>query len=384
MDTGPLLAYPLMCSTVNNITINGGTIQVEHFAEVGSKGATLSGTGASIGGGYRTDVNNLVINGGNISNTTSTYLPGTGIGAGEEGDAVIKITGKDTKIDVKAKYVGIGAHAEHITDFDIPIPDDPPSPGDSEDEPVADGDNTGWFGDVKLDITGGDIKVTSEKVCLGGGREDSGKGYIEIDGGNLDLTSNAASAGPVIGPSIYNGRLARITIRGGIINAHRKYRKGNVDEHVACIGNAHHPDLSEHLQNNSIVNMIEFTGGTVRVTDEDSSGNTILGTVGGNQGEDYDRDYTWVSITGGNICAKMLDGDKTKPWSALKEKDGVQVYCQKIDLKVGTQYEDRDKTGVTDSSILLGDGTEYDYGKTDCFLFKESPEFWFWLPKNAS
>ena len=391
VDTGPLLAYPLFCSTAKNITINGGKIEVEHFAEVGSKGATLSGTGASIGGGYRTDVENLVINGGEISNRTSTYRPGTGIGAGEEGDAQIKITGGT--IDVMAEYVGIGAHAVHITDADIPVPDpDPPSPGegdDGEDPEPNDGDNTAWFGDVRLDITGGDIKVDSNKVCLGGGIPESKKAYVEIDGGTLDLNSSGKLTGPVIGPGIPSGKLTRISIRGGVINARRAYNRHNTEEHVAMIGNAHHPDLSEHLNSNSVVNMVEISGGTIKLTEKGENGSTKPGAIGGNQGVNYKRDYTWVAITGGNICASMLDGDKTRPWNALKEADGVQVHLQKITLRPGTQYTDRDAFKVKSGQYIQKDGTEYEYGLKDCYLFKESlapdpePQLWFWLPDSV-
>ncbi len=386
--TGRLLAYPLLCSSAKNITIKGGKVTVKHFGKVGAEGETLSGTGASIGGGYRTDVENLVISGGTVSNAESDFLPGTGIGAGEEGNAGIRITGGD--INVKAEYVGIGAYAIAETDFDIPVSEGTAAQGETDADEEGDpdsleGKNSGWFGDVCLDITGGNIKVNSNMVCLGGGIPDSKKAYVEITGGHLDLTGGIRLSGPVIGPAIYKGKLTRISIRGGVINAHRKYHKGNVNEHIAVIGNAHHPTLSEHLNSNSIVNMIEFSGGTVQVTDEDAEGKTIVGTIGGNQGAKYNRDYTWVAITGGNICAETLDGDSTKPWSALKEQDGVRVYCQRISMnELNRQYDSRDAFPVSSGQFVLDDAKDYAYGLKDCNLFTHrEQQLWFWLPENV-
>ncbi len=382
--TGAISKYPLLCSEANNIQINGGKVRVEHFAEVGSKGATKSGTGASIGGGCRSDVHNLVINGGDISNTTSQYRPCTGIGAGEEADAWIKITGG--KIDVKARQVGIGAYAEEETDASVPDPPDPPksdtdSGTDSDTPaPVGDGSNTAWYGDVHLDITGGDIKVDSDKTCLGGGKPGSKDGYVEIDGGTFDLYSGAKLTGPVIGPACYVGKLRRITIRGGRINAHRELMENNTKEHVAMIGNAHHPDKQMHRYNNSIVEYIEITGGTVRLKE----GSDQIGTIGGNKGKENNRDYSTVIINGGNVRAKILDSDSNTPVDKLNSDDAVPVYCQKIDMQIGTQYVDRDEPNpVQAAQLLLNNGDEIDYGLNDCFMFEEDPELWFWLPGEA-
>ena len=182
--------------------------------------------------------------------------------------------------------------------------------------------DTAWLGDVKLKINGGDIKITSDKECLGGGAPDNKKSYVEINGGNLDLHSKAITYCPVIGPTCYKGKLVRITINGGIINAHRDYNSYNDEHHVPMIGTPHYPSLTDHLANNSIVNKIEITGGTIRLTETNDK---KPGKIGGNKGVDYNRDYTDVYISGGNIYANMLD-DRIP----LDESGGNKLKCYKI------------------------------------------------------
>ena len=353
VDTGPLFSCAVMCGQANNITINGGNITIGHFAVVGSKGATLSGMGAGIGSGYCGTVDNLVINGGNITVDKDYHYPYVGIGGGEEGDAkYIEINGGN--IDLEVKQVGIGTFAIKETDV------------------LGD---TAWLGDVKLKINGGDIKITSDKECLGGGAPDNKKSYVEINGGNLDLHSKAITYCPVIGPTCYKGKLVRITINGGIINAHRDYNSYNDEHHVPMIGTPHYPSLTDHLANNSIVNKIEITGGTIRLTETNDK---KPGKIGGNKGVDYNRDYTDVYISGGNIYANMLD-DRIP----LDESGDNKLKCYKIKLNGDTTYSERDFANVEEEKIVTRDNDAIAYGIKDCRVFKASPELWFWLPEDS-
>ena len=353
VDTGPHFSSALKCAKADNITINGGNITIGHAAVVGSKGATLSGMGAGIGGGYCSDVSNLVINGGNITVDSKYHYPYVGIGAGEEGDAnYIEINGGN--IDLEVKQVGIGTFATKETDIL---------------------GSTAWLGDVRLKINGGDIKITSDKQCLGGGAPENKKSYVEINGGNLDLHSKAITPGPVIGPTCLKGKLMRITIHGGIINAHRDYLAENDERHAPIIGTPHYPNLSDHLSNNSIVEKIEITGGTVYLTE---GSDKKPGKIGGNKGVDYNRDYTNVYISGGNIYANMLD-DRVP----LNRSGGKNLKCHKIKLNGDTHYSERDAANVIESQFTTKDDESYEYGIKDCRVFKNSPELWFWLPEHS-
>ncbi len=394
--------YPTLGSEANNIVISGGKITTKHYRNLGKPNVTYSRGGASIGGGYRTDVHGLVITGGEIDITTDSTWPNkpdVGIGAGEEGDAEVKITGGTIRID--AAKVGIGAYATAETDYSIIIPDPIPSPGldgsplpddsgnaaeesveQSEiEDSIIGGSSSIWFGEAKVDILGGNITIDSDSVCIGGTKPDSNKGYVEIDGGTLNLHSH--SYGPAIGPwsvSQVQGKLHRITIRGGTINAH----VDNNGDRYAVIGCPYYTSISDRNFRNSFVDYIEFTGGTVRVTQGDYD-NPVIGRIGGNKGDDaYSKAYSKVVINGGNVYAALLDNESSRPVNSL-DKNAVPVYLQKIRLKGGDTWAGTE-ANVTDRVFDLKDknGAEYLYGTMDVKTFpEEDAQLWFWMPADA-
>ena len=400
IDRELFVPYPTMGSMAKNITINGGKITTRHYNNLGDKpDATFMRGGASIGGGYRTDVENLVINGGEIDITTDSqfhYKPDVGIGAGDEGNADIHINGGTIRIN--ASKVGIGAYASSETDYSIIIPDPIPSPGldevyvtDSAQDPsnapavgdtsLGDG-STGWFGEAKVDIQGGDITIDSDSVCIGGTKPNSKKGYVEIDGGNLNLHSHGK--GPAIGPwtnYAVMGKLHRITIRGGTINAH----VDETDDQYSVIGCPFYSSISTRNFYNSMVDYIEITGGTVRVTQGDID-NPVVGRIGGNLGEDgYDLRYSKVVINGGNVSAMLLGGESSRPVSSL-DGNAAPVYLQKVYLRGGDSPTNV-QAKVTDGSFDTknSDGGSYPYGLADVYTFNINglAPLWFWMPSNT-
>ncbi len=401
--------YPTLGSEAKNITINGGKITARHYHDLGSKpDRTFTRGGASIGGGYRTDAFNLVINGGDIDITTDSNWknkPDVGIGAGNEGTAEVTINGGTIRID--ARYVGIGTYAMAETDYSIIIPDPIPgsddiyiptlagqtsqnqnatngetTPANGEDSPEIGDGNTVWFGLSKIDIHGGDITIDSDDVCIGGCKPDSKKGYVEIDGGTLNLHSHGH--GPAIGPWTKNsvlGKLHRVTIRGGIINAH----VDDPDDRYSVIGSPYYTGISDRNFNSSIIDYVEITGGTVRATQGDFD-NPVIGQIGGNLGSDaYDDRYSKVVINGGNVYATLLDGESSRPVSSL-DKNAAPVYLQKIDLIAGDTpagIQTLIKDGDFDTKN--NDGGDYDYGLNDVYTFNKSGEapLWFWMPTDT-
>lgn|GEM_PF-4600800 len=241
---------------------------------------------------------------------------------------------------------------------------------------------SGWFGDAKVKISGDPkIKIESWGVCIGASKKDSSKGYVEINGGKLDLRSRHASKIPVIGPYA-RGKLKRITITGGIINAH----KDKTDEDSAVIGNKYYTKTSEHLDDSSYVDKIEINGGTIRCTEGDIS-NPSIGRIGANKGKDYDWSYADVMINGGNVCAKLLHNGKSRPYSSLDGSKKVPVYCRKIQT-VGGELPYNKQTAVTGGDILFKhkDGSEYQYGLNDVVTFPMTgkiDQLYFWIPKDA-
>ncbi len=377
---------PTFGSKAKNITINGGKITTMHYHDVDV--SDYAGFAASIGAGFRTDCENLVINGGEVNVCggldAGFHKTGVGIGAGDQGNADVEINGG--KIEVNAKFVGIGALALSETEIIIPLPDpidpDPdPDPDAASDPPVN--DNEAWFGDAHVDINGGDITVNSDRVCIGSNKPDTRKGYVEIRGGDLKLHSKR---GPAIGSYGAEGRLKRITIRGGNINAHMDT---GFDDDSKCqsavIGCNYYTDKYDHLWYSTFVDYIEITGGTVRLTQGDKNASEpTVGKIGGARGESRTDDYSMIVINGGNVYADLLDGEKSRPISCLSSKDGAPVYLQKIRI-MGGETLTHAQTEITDGTIRLKhkNNEEYLYGLSDVTTFKDSPQLWFWMPKNA-
>ena len=167
---------------IDNITINGGTIIAKNR------------DGAGIGSGFRSEVSNIIINGGDITTGISTSM-GAGAGIGGGGDSEVSniiINGGNITADTRTNSgmgSGIGSGAEGYTE--------------------------------SITINGGNITVNSDTSAgIGGGYYGRDVNNITITGGTISASARNSGAMD-IGAGYYGIKTGDETlyISGGSVNA---------------------------------------------------------------------------------------------------------------------------------------------------------------------
>ena len=213
-----------------NIIINGGNITItggDAAAGIGGgfkqegKNITINGgnitiiggdAAAGIGGGATGVGENITINGGNITVTGGEASAGIGGGAGEAGEN-ITINGGDVTVTGGVGAAGIGGGANGagknitISGGKVHVTGREGAAG------IGGGVNENC---ENITISGGNITVTGDKKGSGIGSGSSGHcENITISGGDLTVTGGEYGVG--IGVGSY-GIIERLTISGGIVN----------------------------------------------------------------------------------------------------------------------------------------------------------------------
>lgn len=169
---------------MESITINGGVIDGKC-----DSGAVI-GSGETKNGVTGTGVDNITINDGTI---TANHLLGAGIGSGSNGSSVSNIIINGGNITAAPSDSGAGAGIGSGL-------------GSSVSNIVINGGN----------ITANHVTQPSGSACIGAGASEGSTESITINGGNIDVRSNAGAGigGAFRGPAVNN-----ITITGGTISA---------------------------------------------------------------------------------------------------------------------------------------------------------------------
>lgn len=365
-----------LTTTVDHITISGGTVDASHYIKTTTDWTQMEG-GAGIGGGYAGSLDNLTITGGTVNASGPT-----GIGGGGDGDGHnIKISGGN--VNAQGVTCGIGGGMtgtglpEKITCDEMNQFIDPTDGTVSSPEPSSVGsreENDKFvFGDCYVYISGGTVVAETgnlignqDAVGIGSWHwDDDPTGEVVIVGGNVTAKGSGQGAG--IGCGRY-GSLKRICISGGMVSA-----TGGKE---ACgIGRMLRIHGGESTPYGCVVKLIEITGGTVTATGG-SGVNHDIGAYGTYDALVVTR-RTLVKITGGNLrTAHGADGVFGDP----KTGDGKEaVYLTKIRLETFGETIVNPGEAVSKLNILNGSNA-YEYNTNDMKVFQDDTELWVWLP----
>lgn len=365
-------------STAKNITINDGKIDIIYDRDVitnmtSSVSKTSYWGGAAIGGGWRSDVDGITVNGGEINIAQEgAGNPWTGIGGGAESNGKnIAINGGTIRI--KSRFTGIGGGiATDETNFDIYL--------DPDDEPLL----NEWFGSCETLITGGKITIQVEGEsddeygqCLGigGWNKEAKNDYVEITGGELDV--DVKHCGTAIG-TCDKGHLRRVTIRGGHIKVNNHAAEAGEHAYNAAIGSQIKCTSPWATYVDCYINYMEFTGGTIKAVEPSQ----FVGAYK-EAGKNHPAPSDFI-ISGGNLVMNLADD--MKPVSSLRGEEAAPVHLQTIELAGGGS----DGLEAVEADIIRGDiplnhanGNTYQYGLKDVTTRFSTPHLYFWVPDDA-
>ncbi|MCI2174129.1 MAG: InlB B-repeat-containing protein [Atopobiaceae bacterium] len=375
-----------LTTTVNHITISGGTVDASHYIKQESDWAEIYG-GAGIGGGNAGSLDNLTITGGTVNASGST-----GIGGGSNGDGHnIKISGGNVNAHGVTCGIGGGMTESGLDSyFTCDGPDDfmDPTEGESglgsSSSPKSSSDGSAQsggkyvFGNCYVYISGG--TVNAETVSLQQNQDgvgigswhctDDPSGEVVIVGGNVTAEGSGQGAG--IGCGRF-GSLKRICIAGGTVSATGGKDACGIGRMLKIRG-----DTSDITPCDCVVKLIEITGGTVTAT----GGSGVSHDIGAYKTCKFLKwDRTLVKITGGNVrTAHGADGVFGDPKTG-DSKDAV--YLAKIRLENFDEPIVNPGEAVSKLNILNGSDT-YEYNTNDMKVFQDDTELWVWLPAGAT
>ena len=241
---------------MGNIEFNGGEITAETSAE----------SAAAIGGGAGCDVQDITINGGDITAYAQSY--GAVIGAGNASLAQnIVINGGNVYAENSGKHTGACIGSGQI-DYDLG------------------GNHVSATG---IHINGGVVTAINHGpgAAIGSG-EGAGVEDLQITGGIVHATSKS-NGGPAIGAGMGNGLdiSCEVKISGGIIDAYGS-------EEAPGIGTTENKNGGDNKCS------IEISGGTVIAR---AGSDNHQYDIGG-----HDPDHSTVVITGGSVNAGGISG----------------------------------------------------------------------------